>query len=179
VLDEPTNDLDIETLELVEAQLAEYPGTLLVVSHDRQFLNNVVTSTFVFEGDGRVQEYVGGYDDWLQQRGAALAAETAVVAEHTPRAASRPAIEPVEAPRPKPAPPRKLSFNEKRELLELPLRIEALEAEQHALHARVQGPEFYKEGASAIAQALGRLEQIKTELDRAYARWGELESRGA
>jgi ATP-binding cassette subfamily F protein uup len=179
VLDEPTNDLDIETLELVEAQLAEYPGTLLVVSHDRQFLNNVVTSTFVFEGGGRVQEYVGGYDDWLQQRAAAAAeAAAAVPVVRTARAASRPGDEPGESKRTKPA-STKLSFNETRELQELPAKIEALEAEQHALHARVQGPEFFKEGASAIAQALDRLEQVQTELDRAYARWGELESRGA
>jgi ATP-binding cassette subfamily F protein uup len=174
VLDEPTNDLDIETLELVEAHLVDYPGTLLVVSHDRRFLDHVVTSTFVFEGDGRVEEYVGGYEDWRQQRAAAEAAAPA------PAAPAVPAVARPDATRAAGSAPRKLSFNEKREFEQLPARIEALEAEQRDLQARVQSPEFYKEGATVIARTLARLEEIGGsggELDRALARWDELDSR--
>jgi ABC transport system ATP-binding/permease protein len=166
VLDEPTNDLDLETLELLEDQLIEWPGTLLLVSHDRAFLDNVVTSTFVFEGDGRVQEYVGGYQDWLRQR--------------KPEAQSRKS----ERPSPDSASPhrstasrKKLSYNEQRELDALPARIEALEFEQHALNARIAGPEFYKERADAIAASLARVETLQRELVDAYARWDELETR--
>ena len=165
VLDEPTNDLDIETLELVEAQLVEYPGTLLVVSHDRAFLNNTVTSTLVFEGDGRVQEYVGGYDDWLAQRAAAAEAPDAPAPKETP-------------PTPATVPPRKkLSFKERREFDALPGRIEALETESRDLHARMADSEFYKEGAAAIDAVLLRTEAIRAELEQAYARWDELDSR--
>ncbi len=177
VLDEPTNDLDIETLELVEAQLALYPGTLLVVSHDRRFLDNVVTSTLAFEGGGRVQESIGGYEDWRRQRDAALAAETAAAAARAPIPAPRTAA---------PAPPasaagqrKKLSFNERREFEGLPARIAALEAEQHQVQARVQAPEFYKEGAAVIAATLQRLEDLRAELDQAYARWDALDTRGS
>jgi len=173
VLDEPTNDLDIETLELLESHLVEYPGTLLVVSHDRQFLDNVVTSTLVFEGDGRVREFVGGYTDWLQQRAASTVAAAAVSASAAPRPA---------APAPKPAaandaPRKKLSFNERRELDELPGRIAALEREQSEISARVQSPGFYKEGATTIAEVLKRGEQLPVELEQAYARWAELDAR--
>jgi ATP-binding cassette subfamily F protein uup len=176
VLDEPTNDLDIETLELLEAQLAEYPGTLLIVSHDRQFLDNVVTSTFVFEGAGRVQEYIGGYDDWARQRDAALAAGAAAAPTRAPgpqrtAPAAQPAAPPAAAPR------KKLSFNERREFDALPDRIAALEAELRELQARVERADFYKEGAAAIAATLQRLEDARTELDQAYARWDELDTR--
>src|SRR5262249_38818189 len=123
VLDEPTNDLDLETLELLEAQLVDWPGTLLLVSHDRAFLDNVVTSTFVFEGDGRIEEYVGGYEDWLRQRKAPTTASSAV--RETDRRTNRPADDPSR--------PKKLTYNERREFDELPTRIEALEAEQRAL----------------------------------------------
>lgn len=167
VLDEPTNDLDIETLELLESYLVDWPGTLLLVSHDRAFIDHVVTSTLVFEGDGTVQEYVGGYEDWLRQRPAEKAVtkptasvERAPVGPDFSRALRK-----------------KLSFNEQRELDQLPQRIEELEAEQEALHARIASPEFYKESADAIARALARIDEIKVVLHDAYARWDELDSR--
>jgi ATP-binding cassette subfamily F protein uup len=164
VLDEPTNDLDLETLELLEAELVEWPGTLLLVSHDRAFLDNVVTSTLVFEGGGRVEDYVGGYEDWLRQRPLAASPE--------PRAASR---EP-RAPSPE-ARARKLSYREQRELEALPGRIESLEAEQRALNAKIADPEFYSEPAAVIKEAVARLEAIDVELADVYARWDALESR--
>ena len=170
VLDEPTNDLDIETLELLESYLVDWRGTLLLVSHDRAFIDHVVTSTLVFEGDGKVQEYVGGYEDWLRQRPAeqAVAKPTASVL--------RGAVAPVE-PDFSRAARKKLSFNEQRELEQLPQRIEQLEAEQEALHARIASPDFYKEPADAIARALSRIDEIKHTLHDAYARWDELDSR--
>ena len=173
VLDEPTNDLDLETLELLEEQLVEWPGTLLLVSHDRAFLDNVVTSTFVFEGDGRVQEYVGGYEDWVRQRLAEKSAAT-----RKSRAAET-ATMPPEKPKTTKivVKPRKLSFKEQRELDALPAAIDALETEQRALAARIAAPEFYKEGAEAIKQALGRTEALPLELAKVYARWAELDAR--
>jgi ATP-binding cassette subfamily F protein uup len=190
VLDEPTNDLDLETLELLEEQLVEWPGTLLLVSHDRVFLDNVVTSTIVFEGDGRVEEYVGGYEDWLRQRNAARKAEVRgkkyaatanAVAEppsrHAPAGRAQPA-----AASPQPAVPgrknvKKLSYKEQRELEALPARIEALESEQRALEQRIAAPEFYKEGADAIKTSLDRVQQLQRDLASVYARWGDLDSR--
>ena len=172
VLDEPTNDLDLETLELLEEQLVEWPGTLLLVSHDRAFLDNVVTSTFVFEGDGRVQEYVGGYEDWVRQRLAEKSAASAAAKK------GRTAAEPE---KPKTAKivvkAKKLSFKEQRELDELPAKIDALESEQRGLAARVASAEFYKEGADPIKQALARVDELPRELARVYARWGELDAR--
>jgi ATP-binding cassette subfamily F protein uup len=167
VLDEPTNDLDIETLELLEEQLVEWSGTLLLVSHDRAFLDNVVTSTFVFEGGGRVEEYVGGYEDWLRQRRAVPAQRSA----DTARAAAPPRSTASTAPA-----SRKLSYRERRELEELPARLEALEAEERELNTRIAGPEFYKEGGAAIAAALARLEALAQEYRSAYERWEELEA---
>ena len=169
VLDEPTNDLDLETLELLESQLVEWPGTLLLVSHDRAFLDNVVTSTFVFEGEGRVQEFVGGYEDWLRQRDAAARQTKKARVSPVPASVPRAAVK-------KPAAP-KLSFKEKRELDGWPARIEALEAEQRDLHTRVAGPAFYREGKEAIAAALARQTALERELVAAYARWHELEAR--
>ncbi len=168
VLDEPTNDLDLETLELLESQLVQWPGTLLLVSHDRAFLDNVVTSTFVFEGEGRVQEYVGGYEDWVRQRTDSSPPQRT---QRTTR--TRTASPVVEISRQ----PKKRSYKEQRELDALPAQIEALEAEQRELNARIAGSEFYKEGGGAIAAALARLEAASRELDHAYARWHELESR--
>jgi ATP-binding cassette subfamily F protein uup len=165
VLDEPTNDLDIETLELLEARLVEYPGTLLVVSHDRRFLDDVVTSTLVFEGGGAVREYVGGYEDWTRQRSAPMPAPQ-------PQAPREPA-----ARKPKSARTSKLSFNEQREFKALPDRIAALEGEYADLQARVAAPEFYKEGADTIRTMLQRVEDVRGELDEALARWDELDSR--
>ena len=167
VLDEPTNDLDIETLELLESYLVDWPGTLLLVSHDRAFIDHVVTSTLVFEGDGRVQEFVGGYEDWLRQK----SAQQLPIANR-------------ESPRPAKVPPtgnagdkKKLSFKEQREIEELPRRIEQMEAEQDGLHARIASPEFYKESSDDIARALARIDELKDSLHDAYARWDELDSR--
>jgi ATP-binding cassette subfamily F protein uup len=164
VLDEPTNDLDLETLELLEEQLLEWPGTLLLVSHDRRFLDNVVTSTFAFEGNGRVVEYVGGYEDWLRQRPQPAAIE----APGTAPAKS------IDAPRP--VQKRRLTFKEQRELASLPDMIASLEAEQQALAERIAGAEFYREGADAIRQALARQEELATLLATAYTRWDALDS---
>jgi ATP-binding cassette subfamily F protein uup len=176
VLDEPTNDLDLETLELLEEQLVEWPGTLLLVSHDRAFLDNVVTSTFVFEGDGRIQEYVGGYDDWLRQRernSPPLRAQRTRKKEVLQDLTSASPVSSVVA-----SLERKLSYKERRELDELPRRIEALEAEQRALNERVAGIDFYKEPADAIRVALARVDTLQAELSAAYTRWHDLESRG-
>ena len=167
VLDEPTNDLDLETLELLEAELVEWPGTLLLVSHDRAFLDNVVTSTFVFEGEGRVQEYVGGYEDWLRQR-----------PEPSPPERTRRSSESSVATAVERSTRRKLSYKERRELEALPARIEALEAEQGALNARIAGPDFYKEAPDAIRAALARADDLGREIAGAYARWHDLESHG-
>lgn len=163
ILDEPTNDLDLETLDLLEELLAEFQGTIFLVSHDRDFLNRVVTSTIAFEGDGQVNEYVGGYDDWLRQRAVPPAATEAP----KPRA-QKPAKER----------PRKLSFKEKRELEELPQRIDALETEQAELHARLADPAFYREAGEAVAATNSRLAAIDSELLQVYARWEELDALG-
>jgi ATP-binding cassette subfamily F protein uup len=174
VLDEPTNDLDLETLELLEAQLTEWSGTLLLVSHDRVFLDNVVTSTIVFEGDGQVVEYVGGYDDWLRQRSSQRPAKEQIAPVRSEKRSGpvRPtAVEPATVVR------RKLTYNEQRELNALPLRIEALEAEHAQLEATVASPDFYKEGAEAIAQTLDRIAQVEHELLDAYSRLDELKER--
>jgi ABC transport system ATP-binding/permease protein len=182
VLDEPTNDLDLETLELLEAQLAEWPGTLLLVSHDRAFLDNVVTSTLVFEGGGRVQEYVGGYEDWIRQRGVPQKPPVAPASEPGRAAPSQRAPQVIEqrAGRTKlDSEAKKLSFKERRELSELPARIESLESEHRALEARMASPSFYKEGGGTIAQTLARLEELQRSLSEAYGRWADLESRGA
>jgi ATP-binding cassette subfamily F protein uup len=167
VLDEPTNDLDLETLELLEAQLVAWPGTLLLVSHDRVFLDNVVTSTLVFEGGGRVAEYVGGYEDWVRVKRAAAA-------QVVPSAEARKSTLPGGA-----SGRRRLSYMEQREFDQLPARIEALETEQDALQRGVAAPEFYKEAPDAIRAALARLEELQLELASAYARWDELDSRAS
>jgi ATP-binding cassette subfamily F protein uup len=175
VLDEPTNDLDLESLELLEAQLAEFPGTLLLVSHDREFLDNAVTSTLVFEGNGRVQEYVGGYRDWLRQRQEPVVPD----APRMRRSAGTdsPARDGLAGSAGSTRATKRLSHNEKREFAALPVRIEALEAEMRALNAAVTHPEFYKKGAEAIARTLARVEEAQHELDEAYARWVGLEPR--
>jgi len=174
VMDEPTNDLDMETLELLEDLLLEYKGTLLLVSHDRAFLNNVVTSTLVLEGEGRVEEYVGGYDDWLRQRSLA-ASSTASAAPSTPKT---PPPETGEKTPQRRQRPRKLTNKEKQELETLPRRIEELETEQQELYNTMSDPGFYKQDgrSSPSARAAERLQTIKNELSRAYHRWEELES---
>jgi ATP-binding cassette subfamily F protein uup len=163
VLDEPTNDLDLETLELLEQQLVEYPGTLLLVSHDRRFLDNVVTSTIAFEGGGKVEEYVGGYEDYLRQKAGPTSPAS--------RASSRQA----EVSKPT-AKKKKRSFKEEREYKELPDRIAALEREQKTLHAALADPDFYKQGGAVISEAVTRSEQIDRELLDALARWDQLDS---
>ncbi|MBL0042231.1 MAG: ATP-binding cassette domain-containing protein [Xanthomonadales bacterium] len=165
VMDEPTNDLDIETLELLEELLASWPGTLLLVSHDRDFLDSVVTSTLVFEGDGRVQEYVGGYSDWLRQRAAAVQ-----------RKLEAPAPAAVATPAPAAAAKRKLSFKDQRELAELPARIEQLEAELADFDARMLEPAFYQQPAATITAANNERAVKQAALDLAYARWQELDA---
>jgi len=171
VLDEPTNDLDLETLELLESRLVEFPGTLLLVSHDRAFLDSVVTSTLVFEGDGRVQEYAGGYEDWLRQRPPAV--QAAVPRSHGSEANAGGAT----PGDPGPVLRKKLSYNERREFEQLPNRIEELEAEQESLNRAAAHPEFYKEPAKAIKQVLARLDQVHGELLELYKAWDELDSR--
>jgi len=171
VLDEPTNDLDLETLELLEAELVRWPGTLLLVSHDRVFLDNVVTSTLVFEGGGLIQEYVGGYDDWQRQR----APLTPVDRAESPRAAGgAPGAAAVDRGV---SAPKKLTYKERRAFEELPAVIDALENEQRALGATIASPEFYKRSAADIALALQRAEAVAGELAEAYARWDALDSR--
>jgi ATP-binding cassette subfamily F protein uup len=171
VMDEPTNDLDAETLDLLEDLLVEYQGTLLVVSHDRDFLDNVVTSTLVFEGAGRIAEYIGGYSDWQREleKQAKLAAER-LNASAPARADQRPEARPLH---PK---ARKLTNREQRELEELPAQIEALEKEQAGLTAKLADPVFYRSEAVKFAGVKARLEALEAEHARAFARWEELES---
>jgi len=169
VMDEPTNDLDIETLELLEERLVTWPGTLLLVSHDRAFIDHVVTSTLVFEGDGRVQEYIGGYEDWLRQR------RQAELEPARKGGASARGESPSDADAARTN--RKPSYKEQLELEQLPSRIEALEAEQQELQAAVASPDFYKRPAAEIHEALARLEELETLLLAAYTRWDALDSR--
>ncbi len=165
VMDEPTNDLDVETLELLEDLLAEYAGTLLLVSHDREFLDNVVTSTLVMEGDGVVGEYVGGYSDWLRQRSAVVpmpvlpATKSVVEKSQTPVPARR-----------------KLGYKDARELEALPGRIEELEARIEAHAAAMNEPAFYQRDSAAIIAHQDEMTRMQVELERCYARWQELES---
>jgi ATP-binding cassette subfamily F protein uup len=188
VLDEPTNDLDAETLEMLEERLVEFAGTVLVVSHDRSFLDNVVTSTLVFEpagpGNGKrqgagqeqgqgqgaayvVREYVGGYGDWLRQRPAPAAA---------PPAPSRPQPAPASAAPAADAPRKKRSFKEQRELESLPAEIETLETEIAALHAALAAPDYYRQPAAVLAGDQARLRDLEARLTTAFARWEALEA---
>ncbi|WBL65418.1 ATP-binding cassette domain-containing protein [Thauera sp. WB-2] len=178
VLDEPTNDLDIETLDLLEELLAGYDGTLFLVSHDRAFLDNVVTQVIAAEGDGLWGEYAGGYGDW--QRVQAMRAEAQSAAQQQARRATAPVDKP-RAAEAKPAAnrPTKLSFNEKRELDALPDRIASLEDEQTRLHARMADPALYQDAPQEVAQVKARLEAIEGEIEAAMLRWEALESRAA
>jgi ATP-binding cassette subfamily F protein uup len=165
VLDEPTNDLDAETLELLEDLLAEYAGTLLLVSHDRAFIDNVVTSVLANECDGVWREYVGGYEDWLRQRSrSTTAAVGPVTAERAPRVA------------PAAATKKRLGYKEQRELESLPVRIEALEHERSELQRRIADGAFYKQDKAAITATLAALAGVESKLTDAYTRWEELES---
>lgn len=159
ILDEPTNDLDIETLELLESLLVSFSGTVLIVSHDREFLNNVVTSTFVFEKDGVVNEYVGGYDDWLRQRAKTVEKETSAVENKVEKKRAA-----------------KLSYKEQRELDELPKKIEKLENELQALQENMAAPDFYQQDANKIKEMTQRLQELNDELAVAYERWDKLEN---
>ncbi|VGO14963.1 ABC transporter ATP-binding protein uup [Pontiella desulfatans] len=158
VLDEPTNDLDVETLELLEELLANYEGTLLLVSHDRSFLNNVVTSTMVFEGNGKIGEYAGGYDDWLSQRSQVEKSQAESQKPSEKKKATR-----------------KLSNKEREELKNLPKRIEELEAELEELQQAMTDPAFYQKPKEEIAAATERAEAIPHELEKSFERWEELE----
>jgi ATP-binding cassette subfamily F protein uup len=166
VLDEPTNDLDIETLEILEDLLLEYEGTLLLVSHDRAFLNNIVTSIYVLDDSGTVAENIGGYDEWHK-----LILDSIPVSDVTKPATTKQTVSPTGSR----SAPRKLSYNEKRELEELPKKIEALEFEQHELNQKMELPEFYQQSGDIITRAVEHLQQIQDELSRLYYRWDELE----
>ncbi|HEX5637289.1 MAG TPA: ATP-binding cassette domain-containing protein [Gammaproteobacteria bacterium] len=167
VLDEPTNDLDVETLELLEEKLMDYEGTLLLVSHDREFINNVVTSTLVFEGDGAVNEYVGGYDDWMRQR----------KVTSRPAASKPPAEKPREVAKPVDATPgKKRSYKDQRELETLPAKIESLETEIADLQTAMNAASFYQQDKAAINAAQLRWQQLQTDLKQAYERWELLDS---
>ena len=169
VLDEPTNDLDIETLEVLEERLAEYDGTLLLVSHDRAFLDHLVTGLFVLEGEGRVREHTGGWSDWLAWSRNADAPDRSGArdAASAPRAARRRRNDR----------PRRISFSERREMEALPERIEALEGRIAALHERLADPSFYREPSSVIAGAHRALGEAEAELEGAFERWSDLERR--
>jgi ABC transport system ATP-binding/permease protein len=160
VMDEPTNDLDIETLELLEEYLMNYTGTVILVSHDRAFINNVVTSTLVFEGEGVVKEYVGGYDDWVRQR--PIEAKTEKPTRNTPQ---------LKEARPK----TKFGFRQQKELEALPLTIQTLETEQEELYKEMGDAELYKKDKSEIARKKERMEELKNLLAESYNRWEELE----
>jgi len=164
VMDEPTNDLDMETLELLEEMLLEFDGTLLLVSHDRSFLNNVVTSTLVFEGDGRIGEYVGGYDDWIRQRASVIDQKKPVTKAVDPKLKRQKSK------------PNKLSYKDQLELDGLPQEIERLDAELESLQEAMADPGFYQQDGAVISEQTGRLEQLEKELEHAYVRWELLES---
>ena len=166
VLDEPTNDLDVDTLELLEDLLVDYEGTLLLVSHDRTFIDNVVTSTLVFEGHGVVSEYIGGYDDWLRRStGYPFSKPVQIERKTKPKAKRKAASE-----------NKKLSYKEKRELEALPDRIETLEREQEELQRQVNQRDFYKQDKLAITSTIAKVEAIRKQLEQAYQRWEQLDS---
>jgi len=166
VLDEPTNDLDVDTLELLEDLLSEYEGTILLVSHDRTFLDDVVTSTIAFEGDGKVEEYVGGYEDWERQR----SIKPEISKKEKPVSTTKP------VKREQPPQKTKLGFNEKRELESLPGEIEQMEQQQKAIEHEIANESFYKQDKETITTTLARLQKINDELSKAYSRWEELDS---
>ena len=166
VLDEPTNDLDADTLELLEEMLMEYQGTVLLVSHDREFLNNIVTSTIVFEGDGRLAEYVGGYDDWLRQRSLSSPGGTEKTKKKEKPGKSRPQQERL----------RTLTFTEKKEIAALPALIESMEAERAGLYETLADPDFYRQDGSRIPAVKARMAELDKEIPAAYERWELLEA---
>jgi ATP-binding cassette subfamily F protein uup len=168
VLDEPTNDLDMETLDVLEDMLADYPGTVLLISHDRDFLDRLVTSVIAPEGNGRWIEYAGGYSDMLVQRGTDLTRAQRRDAAEMPTAPAMP-------PPPTPAPRRKLSFKDKHALETLPKTIAALNAEAHALSVRLNDPTFYTRDREGFAQATEQLGELQRKIAAAEEQWLELE----
>jgi ATP-binding cassette subfamily F protein uup len=168
VLDEPTNDLDIETLELLEELLSEYRGTVIVVSHDRVFLNNLVTSTLVFEDDGVVREYIGGYDDWVRQR--------KPVETQLRKAEQKQAEIKIDTAINKAPAVKKLSYKEKQLLETLPQKIENLELEQAELNRQLADPQYYQK-PGFVAATKDRLSMIEQDLETSFTLWQELESR--
>jgi ABC transport system ATP-binding/permease protein len=175
VLDEPTNDLDIESLELLEQTLQDYQGTLLLVSHDRTFLDNVVTQTLAPEGDGEWKEYVGGYSDWLRQRRPGRVAATAQT--NAAAAQAMPQVPPAAGAPGERAKPAKLSYKESRELQELPLLIESLETEQKALTAAMGSADYHKRGGELMRRDAVRAQEIEQQLEAAFERWADLDTR--
>ena len=172
ILDEPTNDLDIETLEILEDMLMEYSGTLLLVSHDRAFLNNLVTNTLELDYGGQVKEYIGGYDDWRQQK----RHETPQTSESKSAKPDTQTRQEVIASNRKPGYKEQRAIEaQKRELDELPGRIESLEAEQHKLATEMAAPAFFQDDNTIVTQTLNRLKELEDELAKAYQRWEELE----
>jgi ATP-binding cassette subfamily F protein uup len=166
VLDEPTNDLDSDTLDLLEERLSEYPGTVLLISHDRAFLDNVVTSTIVFEGQGRVNEYVGGYEDWLRQTRPSVADSKEIkgnISNKNNKKQSKPK--------------NTLSYQERQELGKLPIRLEKLEQQQAQLHERMAEAGFYQQDKSEILKTRQQLAALETELESVFQRWEELEEK--
>jgi ATP-binding cassette subfamily F protein uup len=164
-MDEPTNDLDIETLELLEDLLSQFQGSLLLVSHDREFLDNVVTSTLVFEGEGKIQEYVGGYKDWLSQR---------KIEAHEEVEKKTQLDNNIKISTPKSA--KKLSYKEEKELQTLPNLIEKLEVKQADLQKQMASAEFYKQPQEKVTAELNDLKKLESDLEQAYHRWDELEA---
>ena len=165
VMDEPTNDLDVETLELLEELLDSYQGTLLLVSHDRDFIDSVATSCMVMAGDGVIEEYVGGYSDYLRQRRPAVAAPVASAAKAN--ASKVPAVADAK---------KKLSYKDARELEQLPLKIEQLETQLAEFSSQMQQADFYQQPAEKITAHGKRMESAQAELDAAYARWAVLDA---
>jgi ATP-binding cassette subfamily F protein uup len=166
-MDEPTNDLDLETLELLEEKLVNYDGTLLLVSHDRAFLDNVVTSVFVLNGVGDVDEFVGGYTDWMGYVNQAEQIKPVIVAKKNQEASKqdKSAVK-----------KKKLSYKDQQELNDLPQVIEDLEVKQAALTLQISSSAFYKKEPLAIAKTLDELKMIETKLEHVYARWNDLEA---
>jgi ATP-binding cassette subfamily F protein uup len=177
VLDEPTNDLDAETLDLLEDLLVEFQGTLLLVSHDREFLDEVVTSTLVFEGDGRIGDYAGGYTDWMQDKAKQAARAMALAQRVEPDLRAGSNLPGGQVPPSPPKSGKKLTNKERQELETLPAKIEVLEKEQAELAAKLADPAFYKAQAAKFAEVKARLETVEREHGAAFARWEELESR--
>jgi ATP-binding cassette subfamily F protein uup len=171
VMDEPTNDLDIDTLELLQEMVADFSGTLLLVSHDRAFIDRVVTSLLVLEGDGRVQDFVGGYSDWARWRDARDGKRVSGRAASASRSA--PAAPALVAPA---TPKRRLSYKDQRELDTLPALLETLEKDRTALQTEIGGPDFYSREHTEVAARLKALSDLDARIEVAFARWSELES---